>query len=222
MKQRLIAGIFLLLACSICNIVRAESDSRVIWGIKASVDTELPGKWSDRDFSIGMYKPGLGFSLGGVCNVDLGRNFYVEPGVSLFYSQYNYKDLYIIDDEGTVSEKNPKLYKWGLNVPVLVGYTIDFSENFSMNVFTGPQLRYAFAGDIVFKNKSNIAGLEEDFNLFGDNGQRRVSCDWKIGIGFPVDNFNISIEADLGISDLFKNQLRFRENRLGVGVTYFF
>ena len=89
-----------------------------------------------------------------------------------------------------------------------------------MNVFTGPQVRYAFAGGTSFKNKEIAEEADEYVNLW--NVQRRFDLSWKVGVGMPVNNFQISLEADLGITDLLKNDMSFRENRVGVGVTYYF
>lgn len=198
---------------------KAADDDRVLWGIKASVDAELPGKWYGEHDSFSMFSPGYGFTAGGVSNIYLGNDFYLEPGISLSYSQYKYKDLVILGADGIHSSSNPKLYKWGIQVPLVVGYMFDFSDSFAMSVFTGPQIRYAFAGKIVIDNEDLLKGMDTD--LWSLNGQRRLDCSWKIGIGFPANNFNISFEADLGITDLMKGDIKFRENRLGLGLTYY-
>ena len=199
----------------------AENVDRVLWGIKATVDAELPGKWHGDHASFTMYRPGVGFSIGGVSNIWLGKYFYFEPGVSLYYSQYRFIDL-IIEEYMKGHESDPKLYKWGVEVPLTIGYEIGISKKFSMTVFTGPVLRYAFKGDIVIKNKDLIKDFEHEFTPWDFAGQRRFDCEWKVGIGFPVHDFTLSLEADLGITDLQKNDVSFRENRLGLGLTYYF
>lgn len=217
MKRKIFLAIFAFLCGTVYGIAQ---NNTVIWGVKASVDAELPSKWHVDGGAVTMYRPGYGFTIGGVSNIYLGNNFYFEPALSLAYSQYKYKDVAFPDSEGLIWETDPKIYKWSFQIPLIVGYSLYMSDNFALNVFTGPQVRYAFAGKIDFKNKEIADGANEYVNLW--NGQRRFDLSWKVGIGIPVNDFLISLEADLGITDLFKADLSFRENRLGVGVTYYF
>ena len=124
MSRKLLNLIIGIILCCVNFNILAGDNNRVLWGLKASVDAELPGKWRGNDVSVKMYKPGVGFTIGGVSNIYLGKNFYFEPGVSFFYSQYKY-DL-IIGGETLNDYKDPKLYKLGLEIPLVVGYTIDF------------------------------------------------------------------------------------------------
>lgn len=218
MKYKIGAIITALVLCCFCPRAAAQNDNDVIWGLKAAVDIELPGKWHGKNISVPMYSAGSGFQIGGVSNIYLGRGFYFEPGLSLFYTQYCYKDLVIMGAESEPVGKDPKLYKWGVELPLVFGYTFDFTERFSLNVYTGPQLRYAFAGKIVTKGIPDE--LTGDFDLWA--GQRRFDCSWKIGVGFPINNINFAIEADLGVTDLHKGQVSFREHRLGAALTYYF
>ncbi len=165
-----------------------------------------------------MYRPGYGFTVGGVCNIDLGGNVYLEPGVSLFYEDYSYKDLIITDNSGDAVETDPGLYKLGVRVPVVVGSVFGINERVGLCIFTGPVLSYAFAGKIDIDSKAD--GLD-DLDLF--RGQRRFDCGWKIGAGCPIDNFMVSVEAEFGITDLLKAKgMSFRENRVSLGLTYYF
>ena len=217
MKCKILLYILILVLGTVYGFAQ---DNSVIWGIKASVDAELPSKWHRDGGAVTMYHPGYGFTVGGVSNIYLGKNFYFEPGISLAYSQYRYKDIEFSDSEGVIRETDPKIYKWSLQIPLVVGYTIDLSDEYSLNVFTGPQVRYAFAGGISFKNKEIAEEADEYANLW--NEQRRFDLSWKVGVGVPINNFQISLEADLGITDLLKNDMSFRENRVGIGVTYYF
>jgi len=165
-----------------------------------------------------MFKPGCGFSVGWISQININNNYYFEPEISLFYSQYKYKDLVIKGDNDNPSEINPKLYKCGIQVPLVFGYMFKFP----FHVFTGPQIRYAFTGNVDIKNKTLIEGMEDDFDLWGRNGQRHFDCSWIIGVGLPIKDYGISLEADLGITDLLKGGMTFRENRLRLDFRYYF
>ncbi|MDE6295734.1 MAG: PorT family protein [Muribaculaceae bacterium] len=217
MKRTILLSALLLIFATFPAIAQKNI---VSWGIKASIDAELSTKWHGKGGSITMYRPGVGFSIGGVSNIYLGKSFYFEPSLSIAYSQYRYKDVGFADADGLTWEWDPKIYKWNLQLPLIVGYSIDISDSFALNIFTGPQLRYAFAGKIVFKNKEIAEANNEYSDLWME--QRRFDLSWKIGLGVPVNNFVISLEADLGITDLIKSEVAFRENRLGLGITYYF
>lgn len=213
MKRKFIYAVAVLML-GVLDCV-AAGDNDVMWGLKVSVDRELPGKWHTDGDAVIMYSPGVGFSAGVVSNIWLGNNFYFEPGLALTYSRYSYKDLIIM--EGPVKQtEDPKISKWGIQMPLVVGYECDFSDRFAMNFFTGPQMRYGLSG------KVDADIIDDDYLMNLWNGQRRFDLSWKIGMGVPINDFIISLEADLGITDLLKNDFTFRENRLGLGVSYYF
>lgn len=219
MKRQLLITAIISLICSMN--VSAQESTQPMWGIKAAGDLNLPGDWHTAGGSVDMHSHGFGATLGAVYNVYLGRNFYLEPGVSLFYDSYSYKGITITEGPDGFEHEAPSLYKVGLRIPIVAGYTITPGERFSMSVYTGPELSYAFAGDVRFRTPLLD---DSDFNLFGQGGmQRHVDCAWKIGIGFPMDAWFISFDASFGITDLLKIKgISFRENRCSLGLTRYF
>ncbi|MDE7388443.1 MAG: PorT family protein [Muribaculaceae bacterium] len=202
--------------------IDAGVDTAPMWGVKASFDINIPGQWHrDAGGSIGMYRFGYGGAIGAVCNLYLGHNFYIEPGVSLFYDRYRYKDIvFPADYDGDVLETDPPIYKIGVRVPVVAGYSFTIAGALPMSVYTGPELNYSFGGGIMIKNRE----LRDELRLFGKNGfQRRVDCAWKVGAGFPYGSWFISVDGSFGLTDLLTNpNISFRENRVAVSVTRYF
>lgn len=218
MIRKLILGSVMLLMGSGASMA-ADSGKDSYFGIKAGIDLNLPGKWHYDGGSVKMHRHGYGFNLGGVYNAWLGKGFFLEPGVSLYYDSYSYYELYVSNDEGTfTSDKDPRIYKIGVRIPIVVGYEFGITDRYSMNIFTGPELNYSFAGNIVGKNKELWGELTD--TLF--DMHRRVDCAWKIGLGFPVNHFMLSIDAAIGMTDLQKGNITFRENRLTLAGTYYF
>ena len=154
MIKRSASVTLILLTGALSAFAQDASSQRALWGIKAAVDLNIPGKWRGDAGSADMYRSGFGGTLGAVCNIDLAKRFYLEPGISLFYDTYSYKDLIISGEPGYVSESDPSLYKLGLRVPVVVGYDVPLSNDCSFTVYTGPEVSYAFAGEINFKDKN--------------------------------------------------------------------
>ncbi len=216
--------IITLIAC-LAGIFNASAESDAnntapMFGVRAAFDVNIPGDWHNDNGATRMYRNGYGVTLGGVYNIYLGKGFYFEPGVSFFYDSYSYDNLKITDDNGYLKSENPSLYKLGLRIPLTVGYSFNISDRFSMSVFTGPELSWALDGKIKVKNRELIGTFPD--KLFGDF-QRRLDCAWKIGFGVPYNSFLISIDAAIGMTDLLKNKnVSFRENRVSVGMTYYF
>lgn len=191
-----------------------------LWGVKASLDINVPGKWKVGDHSTKLYKSGLGFSVGGVYTNYVTDNFFIEPSLSLFYDTYSC-DFTIQSDVNSIGEE-PRTYKWGLRLPLVVGYTFDITDDFGVMVFTGPEFNYAFAGGYRLKDKT--LQKEIDDTLFGkeDGQNRRVSCAWKGGIGFPFANWRIDLEAAAGITDIIVGPPSMKENRVSVSIVRYF
>lgn len=198
------------------------SSKTVVWGIKGNLNAELPSHWRRGGESIKKYNSGFGASLGALANIYFARNFFFEPEVALFYEGYSYNNIQTVAPNSPSVNVGPNIYKLGLRVPLPVGYFINISEKWGLTVFTGPELNYTFYG----KTKASEESVKNDADLMqlfsGPNAQRRFDLAWKVGVGFPVDRFLISLEADLGITDMLKNSYSMRENRLGLGITYYF
>lgn len=190
-----------------------------LWGAKASLDINKPGKWKVGDVSTKLYNSGLGFSLGGVYSHYISDNFFLEPSLSFFYDTYSC-DFFIQEGDGFAEEK-PVTYKFGVRIPIVVGYTFDITDDFSLSVFTGPEFDYAFAGGNRFKSKVLTENVGK---IFGneDGMQRRISCAWKGGLGFPFSDWRVDIEAGVGISDIIVGPASMKENRISLSLLRFF
>ena len=215
---------WILLFCSTMGYALEEDGSykRVIWGIKGNLNAELPSKWKAAHESYQAYNSGFGVSAGGLANIYLGHYFYLEPEVALFYEGYSYNNIKAVAPNSPSVNAGPNINKIGIRLPVVVGYFFNISEKWGLNVFTGPQFSYAFYGKARSDNEEikNDKDLMSVFN--GQYAQRHFDASWKIGVGFPVEHFLISLEGDIGISDMLKNTYSFRENRVSLGITYYF
>ena len=88
-----------------------------------------------------------------------------------------------------------------------------------MTVFTGPELNIALKGRAKVPD---IQDKEIGWDLFSEGGQHRFDLAWKVGVGFPIGNFLVSVDGSIGITDLQSGDVSFRENRASVGLTYYF
>ena len=196
-----------------------KEEAGVLWGVKASFDVNIPGKWHTAVGSISMYDPGYGFTLGGVCNIDLAKGFYLEPGISFFYDTYK-ADITTTAADGNIVGNGPTVSKAGIRVPVMAGYWFSITDRFDLTVFTGPEVSYGFSGKVKWGDR-----IVEDWivNLYGKAGmQRRLDAAWKVGLGCPINSLLVSIDAAIGITDLIPGAPSCRDNRVSVSLTYYF
>ncbi len=197
-----------------------QDEAGVLWGVKASFDLNIPGKWHTPAGSISMYDPGYGFTLGGVCNIDLSKGFYLEPGLSFFYDTYK-ADFITTNADGNVSRLGPTVSKAGIRVPVMVGYWFSIPDRFDLTVFTGPEVSYGFSGKVKLGDDHIVEDWND--NLYGNEGmQRRFDAAWKVGLGAPINSLFVSIDAAIGITDLIPGAPSCRDNRASVSLTYYF
>ena len=220
--------LFLSLSAFLCfasvvsasNPVLDNPDNCSYWGVRIGYDWNLPGEWNTPyENDIDLFKSGSGVSVTGIYNLPIKANLFFEPGVTFYYDKYAYKDLLLTDETGMIVDKDPKVRKYGIRIPLSLGYRFDFFDHLSMSLFTGPQFGYAFYGDV--KTKEDIDGFPE--NLFSEYGQRRFNLDWNIGFGVEFNyHWVFSITGSIGLNDLQKNDVSFKENRLVFALGYNF
>lgn len=225
MKRLLTIALLAVFCCGLDvaaqDVADDGDDTRPMWGIRAALDINIPGDFHGDAGNVEMFRHGFGGTLGAVCNIYLGHNFYLEPGASLFYDTYSYKNVVFGMTESSAGCQDPGIYKFGLRIPVVAGYSFNVTDQFAMSVFTGPELSYALAGDIKIKNREELD--LEDIHLFGKYAhQRRVDCAWKVGVGFPVDEWFVSVEGVFGLTNLNRIDMSFRENRCAIALTRYF
>lgn len=216
MKKTIVIIVLLL---SVFTVRAQGGDSA--WGLRAAFDINIPSKLGGRlnGEKLEMFRIGCGGTLGAVYTHWFGNGVFIEPGASLFYDTYSFKDLYI--DAESKKPADPSLYKFGVRIPLVIGYSYDLFESMPMRVYTGPELSYAFAGKIRVKDK----GCPTDFNteIFGKDGfMNRVDCSWKIGLGVETDIATICMDVSVGMADLYKDNMTLRENRITISLLRYF
>lgn len=208
------AGIFLTLF----NVTAAEKGN---WGVRAAFDLDIPGKFNAGDTHIDMYKPGYGFSIGGVYYQPIASGFYFEPGLNFFYDTYSFKDLLIMGSSYPISTEDVSVRKAGFRLPLHFGYDISFNDTWRLAIYTGAELSYTISKGAHAKHPENF-GDDYDSDIFGINDHRNFDCAWKVGVAIPVSYVWVGIDAAIGLTDLMPGNISFHENRVSVTATYYF
>lgn len=192
------------------------------WGVRASLDVTMPSKATlTNGDKFKLFSSGAGVSAGVVYNYPFAGDFYIESGVSLFYDTYKYSDITIAIDWQTPGDVvNPAVKKFGVRVPLTVGYRFFIGNNFDFSLYTGPEVSYALVGRI---DMSKLYGDESvDDNMFASGGHRRFDCGWKVGVGFPFGRWVVSLEGMFGFMDQLNTDWSYRNRRLSFTVGYDF
>ena len=211
------------LASNAGNIVFDNPDNRLCWGVRVNLDVSAPGAWKNDLFSMKMFNSRIGFSAGGYMQLPVVANLYFEPGVSLFYDTYS-NDIGIGEDNGTVKDVRAHTDKFGVRMPLDLGYRFDIWENASLFVRTGPQLTYGFTMKTHLPSEDSL----EDFSdgWYGKDGLlNRFDILWDIAAGIEFGRINVGVEYNLGLLNIARNKehgLDYKENYFRVGVGYTF
>lgn len=95
MKRALLYIVILMCFTTSSAQIIETGESNPVWGVRAAFDVNLPGKIHGNVIDDRMFRNGTGVTVGTVCNIFLGKKFYLEPAVSLFYDTYSYKGVTI-------------------------------------------------------------------------------------------------------------------------------
>lgn len=208
----LIAALACFAGASAQNVIN-NPDNRPYFGIRAGLDIACPGDVKSDGIGIDGYKNGAGFHAGAIYNLPVVANFYVEPGLSIYYNTYSYnKDILDALDVSSASVR-----KFGFRIPVMAGYRFDFTPDISLHVFTGPELEIGCTA-----KAHGISGSE---SLYGDNGNmNRINCLWDFGVALSYQKFQIGFTGGIGMVNMIKDEpdVTFHENRVSISLGYNF
>ncbi len=210
----LISSIIAPAQSSIFNNPNNES----YFGLRIGADIACPGNITIDNFGISTFKVGGGIEFGGIYNIPVVANFYIEPGFKLFYDTYSIKDDYIKAIGNGI--KSMSIEKFGMRIPIMAGYHFDFTDDIKVSVFTGPELEVGFYGNGETKGK-NIKVSENIYNE--DGGMNRVNLLWSIGAGISYKHFYLGVNGGIGMLNMLNNDYaKMHENRVSLNLGYNF
>gem|GEM_PF-330578 len=195
-------------------------------GVRGGLDISSP--------TPDYFKNGAGFHLGLVFNMKVVKNFYIEPGASLYYDTWSIRPEHL---NFTPPRNLPKDEFAGLNssfrnigvrIPLMFGYHFDFTPTVNVAIFTGPELSIGLRSRYHYSystegNDPSLRPFKGEINCYtpgvtepGDSQIdkllyymqdifKRVDCAWKIGVGFNYYNIHISIGGAIGMTNVYKH-----------------
>lgn len=189
--------------------------NKTYFGIRAGLD--ISSTAGDHD----SFGNGAGFTVGAVCNIPIDHNIFIEPGLYAFYNTFDNdidtwkpsEDLYNVYD-GSIRN-------WGIRVPFNIGYRLDFTNDISLAIFTGPVL------NVNLSAKAYCDGLDNyTYSMMEYKDFKRIDAQWDFGISMNYgSHYYVGITGAVGITEAYKpkgDDVRFRRNTVNIAVGYNF
>lgn len=211
-----LASVSLLAQGSVFN----NPANKAYFGIRAGGEITCPGNVSAANVGVSVFKKGGGIEFGGIYNIPVVANFYIEPGLKLYYNTYSLKDEWIKAVQDDVILESLAVKKFGMRIPVMAGYHFDFIDDIKVSLFTGPELEIGFSAKETVKGHN----IESTGSLYGDEGgMNRADLLWGVGAGIAFRHIYFGVSGALGMLNMFgDSEVSFRENRVTFSVGYNF
>lgn len=202
------------------NTIVNNPDNSAYFGIRVGGEVTCPGKISEDNMGISVFKNGGGVEFGGIYNFPVVANFYIEPGVKFYYNTYSLKDEFITAIQDDIILNSLTLKKFGMRIPVMAGYHFDFTDDIKVSVFTGPELEIGFSA----KGYTEGYNIEMSESVYGeDGGMNRVNLLWGIGAGISYQHFYFGVNGNIGMLNMLSiSDVKFHENRVTFSIGYNF
>ena len=222
MKKILVSAVLTAIGCiSVAaqgNIFNNPAN-KPYFGVRLGGDITCPGDFKADKVGVSVYKNGGGFEFGGIYNLPIIANFYIEPGLKLYYDTYSMTDDWL-EIMSNFDIDSASIRKFGMRIPVMAGYHFDFGSNVKVSVFTGPELEIGF----VAKEHIKASVVSSSESVYGeDGGMNRIDLLWGIGAGVSYQHFYFGINGGIGMLNMLSDSdAKFHENRVTIGVGYNF
>lgn len=150
-------------------------------------------------------KLAAGFNLGLISELTLNENLFLQPGLLFTTKGSKYKDF-----DGRYSTNN-------IEIPINLLYKLCTGSTKFFG-FAGPYIGYAVSG------KYKAEGVSSNIKFYGDNREMNAfDLGLNVGLGVEVQNFQISAQYGLSLTDLAPGSSDTSKNRvLGVSIAYLF
>ena len=223
MKKITVSALFVVIVCismAAQNSIFHNPDNKAYFGIRAGGDITCPGNVSVDDVGFRFFNNGGGIEFGGIYNVPLVANLYIEPGLKFFYDTYSLKNEWLELIQDDIIFNSMSIRKFGMRIPVMAGYHFDFTQDISVSVFTGPELEIGFSGKGYIKGYN----IETSESVYGHDGAlNRVNVLWGIGAGMAYRRVYFGINGGIGMTNMLSDSdAGFHENRVTISLGYNF
>lgn len=192
------------------------------FGVRASFDLSVPSDFKEGPVSFNAFGTGAGFSFEGIYHIPLVANLYLEPGIGLYYNTYSInKEL--LESVNQMDNMSGSMRKFGMRVPVLVGYHFDLTSDFRIFATYGFVFEEGFTAKSRITQKSSSSSLSSSTSAYGDGGMPRFDLLTNLGAGIEYRHLHFGVSGNLGTLNLSgDSDVQFYENVVKFTVGYNF
>lgn len=223
MKKFILALSVALLSCisiSAQSNIFNNPDNKAYFGLRIGGDITCPSKIKSGNVGVRFFKNGGGIEFGGIYNIPVVANFYIEPGFKLFYNMYSIKKDFVELLQDDIIFNTMSIRKFGMRIPLAIGYHFDFTDDVKVSFFTGPELEIGFSA----KEYHTGRYFEISESVYGEDGTlQRVNLLWGIGAGISYRHFYFGLNGGIGMLKMnTEPDVMFHENRVTFSAGYNF
>ena len=203
------AKAFLLTALLAGSALTASADNGFRFGVTAGMNVPNITN-SESDCRIG-------FNIGVRGEYNFTNNLYVN-GAFLFTQKGNEYETTI--SGVTVKGKTNPGY---LEIPLALGYRFDLGNHVYLFGETGPYFAFGVCGKLKLDVDSNIGGVSEKVDFFGDDGAQTFDGGWGLRLGVEASGFQVHLGYEYGFSKIWDtNGDGCHNSNFSVNVAYMF
>lgn len=168
----------------------------------------------------------VGGFVGGLYDVQLTRNFYLQPRLVFSYQENQRK---AVNTSVTPNSDlgNEFVSQWGLTLPVLASFRFNLSDNTSLRLNAGPYLQYALFGKertvshyYSQEGSMPVATLSQKKSWHHDFGDK-LTYGTQVGVQFEYMKFFVTADYKHSFRRSILNMDGF-ENTIQLGLGYRF
>ncbi|MBQ8224872.1 MAG: outer membrane beta-barrel protein [Bacteroides sp.] len=182
--KKVVLGILMTLVMLSATAQESEKKSR--WGLRFTADAMLNDSYTGTYNSDGAF---LNFNWTLLYQCFVKDNWFVEPQFSVYHMKYKYGE----DIFGGITAPS-YLKELGGSVAVMAGYNFPLEKGMSLDVFLGPDFKYAFQCENE-KGESYI----KDEAIYN-----RAYLAWKAGVGLNWKALNVTLSGGTYLTNRLK------------------
>lgn len=176
-------------------------EKKVTIQVRGGMNISNLNAWDNEYDSYDDATPKVGFNIGGIVDISLGKGLYLQPGLML--TSKGAKVDRIAREDNYIDAKMNAVY---LQLPLYVGYKFTFSNGYNLGLSAGPYFAYGIAGKTTLTQRGYSGDLSE--NTFQDNGLwNRPDIGMGIEAQFELKRLVFLIGADAGFARVWKREM---------------
>ncbi len=218
--MKLIPVIFLMWT----GLALAQEQRKIEYGLLAGVSlNNYVGEDTD-DFSMK-----IGFNVAFAARYYFLDNLFLESGLGFATKGYKYElisssgQYWDYDGLNYDSKVEKKMSTYNLDLPVLIGYRFNLTDDVNLKVKVGPYVTYALSGELTTKgyntvypniHESETEHFDYSYKIKDLDDFKRFGCGLSAGIDVNYKSFSVCAKCQRGLTKTYKDREVYEQNML--------